>query len=353
MTHKFSLIFLLLFMLISPQLVVGGEPRYPVLDSKFPAAEAKLGWIDNEHVIFHGYEIGKFGQKSADDGHELRETGLFIWDIPQNKVMKYWSIDSQVGLCVFRGAVTFKQRVKPGHDIWNVVTGDLHGAQQRPEEKKLWLNGTSCRLHEEQPEWAVQDGHRRWGLLEDLGYLDFGLSSRADPSKASPVLLYPPDEKIPKQLPFTGEQVRLHVSYFEFADVYLLEGHRETTYAPVIWLLKPDGTVTKVLEPTGKQWEKMGWGHFYLTKKGLLLTGGRGDYASVGTTGGYLLNEGNLTRIIAGFMRPAAVSPDGCKVAFVHVLHSQAGADSFRALQVGKPGTRTLKMIDLCAGKGE
>lgn len=350
MMYKFGAIVLMWVLLVSPQLVAGGEPRYPVLDSKFPAAEAKLGWLDNEHVIFHGYEVRRFGQKSSDDGHELRETGLFIWDIPQNKVSKYWNIDSQVGLCVFHGAVTFKQRAKPGQDIWNVVTGDLNGVQQRREERKAWLNGTSCRLNEEQPKWAVQDGHRRWGLLEEHGYLDFGLPSRADSSKASPVLLYPPDEKSPKKLPFTGEQVRLHVAYFEFADVYLLEGHRETTYAPRIWLVKPDGTATTALEPTGKAWERMGWGHFFLTKKGLLLTGGRGGYGSVGTTGGYLLVKDIPVRIVGGFMRNAAVSPDGCRVVFVHALHSQAEADSFRALLAGKPGTRTLKMINLCQG---
>jgi hypothetical protein len=352
MTRKLAGIVLLLVMVASPQLAGGGELRYPVLDSKFPAAEAKLGWIDNEHVVFHGYEVGKFGQKRA-DGHELRETGIFIWDIFQNKITKYWDIDGQVGLCVFNGIVTFKQRAKPGQDIWNVVSGDLNGAQQRQEERKVWINGTSCRQHEQPPEWMNQDGHRRWALLEEHGYLDFGVTSRADPSKASPVLLYPPDQKNPKPLPFTGEQVRFHLTYFEFAGLYLLEGHRETTYATRIWLLKPDGTVTKVLEPTGKSWEKLGWGHYQLTKKGLLITGGRGDYGTVGSTGGYLLVDDSPVRIVAGFLRNAAVSPDGCKVAFVHELHSQAGADSFRALLAGKPGTRTLKMIDLCAGKGE
>lgn len=135
MRYKFGSICLLWLLFLSPQSAKCGEPRYPVLDSKFPAAEAKLGWLDNERVIFHGYEVGKFGQKTA-DGHELRETGIFIWDVPQNIVKKYWDIDSQVGLCVFHGLVAFKQRAKPGQDVWNVVTGDLNGAQQRLEGKK-------------------------------------------------------------------------------------------------------------------------------------------------------------------------------------------------------------------------
>ncbi|TKB58938.1 MAG: hypothetical protein E8D49_10145 [Nitrospira sp.] len=45
-----------------------------------------------------------------------------------------------------------------------------------------------------------------------------------------------------------------------------------------VWLFKPDGTVTKIFEPTGKEWERMGWGHYQLTKKGLFLVGGTGKY---------------------------------------------------------------------------
>jgi hypothetical protein len=350
MAHRFSLIALLWLLLVSPQLAACEESRYPVLDSKFPAAEAKLGWLDNERVIFHGYEVGKVGQPSPDDGHPMAETGLFIWDTGKDTVTKYWDIDGPVPLCVFRGQVFFSKKLKGKENAWLVVSGPLGKEEQRTVSGGVSVNGHSCRVSDQKPSWMKEDKHRRLRLLEEHGYLDFGIPSRADPSKASPILLYQPNKEHGLQLPFTGEQVRLHAIYFEFANAYLLEGQRETTYAGPIWLLKPDGTVTKVLEPTGKAWERMGWGHFNLTKKGLFLTGGRGDYASAGTTGGYLLREGKPGRVIAGFVRNATVSPDGCRVAFVHVLHSQAGADSAKALREGKPGTRTLKMIDLCKG---
>jgi hypothetical protein len=344
MTYKFGSIVLMWVLLVSPQLVAGGEPQYPVLDSKFPAAEAKLGWIDNERVIFQGYEPGKFGTKSSKDGHVYDITGLFVWNTTTNVIIKHTSIEGLTALCVHAGEVTFAREGM-------LVTGKLGEERQTQFPNKHWFNPNSCRYYVSLPYWRINgQRNRSLPLLETHGYLDFGIPSRVDPSNASPVLLYPSDQKNAMQLPFTGEQVRFSVAYFEFADVYLLEGHRETTYATRIWLLKPDGTVTMALEPTGKPWERMGWGHYQLTKKGLFLTGGRGDYASVGTTGGYLLTNNEPVRIIAGFVRNAAVSPDGCKVAFVHVLHSQAGADSFRALKAGKPGTRTLQMIDLCKG---
>lgn len=339
-----------LLWVLSPQLAACGEPQYPVLDSKFPAAEAKLGWIDNERVIFHGYEVGKVGQPSPDDGHPMAETGLFIWDTKSNKVSKYWDIDGPVPLCVFRGQVFFSKKLKEKENTWLLISGSPGKEEQRTVSRGVSVNGHSCRVSDHKPSWLKEDKHRRLPLLEEHGYLDFGLPSRADPSKASPILLYQPSKEQSIQLPLTGEQVRPHVTYFEFADVYLLESQRETTSAGPVWLLRPNGTVTKILEPAGKAWEKMGWGHFSLTKKGVFLTGGRGGYASVGTAGGYLLREGKPARVITGFVRNAAVSPDGCRVAFVHVLHSQAGADSVKALREGKPGSRTLQMIDFCQG---
>ncbi|TKB95325.1 MAG: hypothetical protein E8D41_00780 [Nitrospira sp.] len=350
MTHRFSLIIMFGLLLMSPQLAAGGEPRYPIKDSKFPAAEAKLGWLDNERVMFHGYDIGKMTQPGPGEGHSTAAEGLFIWDTGKETVTKYWDIDGPVPLCVFRGRVFFLMKLKGKENTWVLVSGPPGKEEQREVSGGVSMNGHSCRVSDHRPSWMKENKHRRLPLLEEHGHLDFGISSRVDPSKASPIVLYQPNNEQGLQLPFTGEQVRLHAIYLEFANAYLLEGQLETTYAGPIWLLKPDGTVTKVLEPTGKAWEKMGWGHFNFTKKGLFLTGGKGDYASAGTTGGYLLREGKPGRVIAGFVRNATVSPNGCRVAFVHVLHSQAGADSAKALREGKPGVRTLKVIDLCTG---
>jgi hypothetical protein len=347
MTRIFSLILLLGLLLVSPQLSAGGEPRYPILDSKFPAAEAKLAWIDNERVMFQGYEPGKFGTKSPKNGHVYDITGLFIWNTATNVVHKHTSIEGLTTLCVHAGEVKF---AKEGM----LISGKLEEeGQQTPFPKKHWFNEVSCRYYTERPYWS-EEGRRGRGfpLLEEHGYVDFGEQSM-DPGKSRPLVLYPPGSKNGVVLPLKSDQVEVPPIYVEFEDAYLLRARQYTSDAVSAWLLKPNGTVSMIFEPQGQAWERMGWGHYFLTKKGLLITGGRGDYAKVGTMGGYLISEGKPVRIVPGLLRNVAVSPDGCKVAFVHVLHSQAGADSFRALQVGKPGTRTLKMIDLCAGKGE
>ncbi|NOS81441.1 MAG: hypothetical protein HOP32_07670 [Nitrospira sp.] len=353
MASKFILTFLLGVFLVSPHLVAGGEPRYPVLDSKFPAAEAKLGWIDNERVMFHGYDVGKMTQPGPGEGYPTAAEGLFIWDTGKGTVTKYWDIEGPVPLCVFQGHVFFSMKLKGKENAWLLVSGPPGKEEQEIVSSGISMNGHSCQASDHKPSWMKEDKHRRLRLLDEHGYLDFGIPSRADRTKATSILLYQPDAKDPLQLPFTGEQVRLHATYYEFQNVYLLEGERMTTYAAPVWLLKPDGSVTTVLEPTGKAWEKMGWGHYQLTKKGLFLVGGSGSYDHVGTMGGYLLSGDRPIRLISGLTRSISVSPSGCKIAFVHARHSLAEAESAQALRQGKPGTRTLKMIDLCAGKGE
>jgi hypothetical protein len=348
MTIKFSLIFFLLFLLVSPQLAACGEPRYPVLDSKFPAAEAKLGWLDNERVIFHGYDIGKMTQPGPGEGYPTAAEGLFIWDTIKGTVTKYWDIDGPVPLCVFQRQIFFTQKLKDKENTWLAITGTFGKEERRLVSQKLWINGFSCRESAHKPEWVKEDKRRRWGLLEEHGHLDFGESSPGEPAKASPIVLYLPGKVQGIQLPFTGEQIRLHVTYSEFDNSYLLEGHRITTRAGPVWRLKPDGAVTKILEPRGKAWEGIGWSGIHLTRKGLFLIGGSAGYGTVGTAGGYLLAKNAPEKLIAGLVWNESISPDGCKIAFVHVLHSQAGADSAKALREGKPGSRTLKVIDLC-----
>jgi hypothetical protein len=338
-----TLLGVLLVFITFPKLVIGGESRYPIKDSQFPAAEAKLGWLDNDRVIFHGYEVGKFGTKSPKDGHIYDITGLFIWDTTTNTVRKYASLEGLTTLCVHAGEVTFAREGM-------LVTGKPDEERQEPFPKKYWFNPNSCRYYTERPYWS-EEGRKGRGtpLLEQHGYVDFGEQSM-DPAKSRPLVLYPPGSKDRVLLPLKSDQVDVPPLYVDFADAYLLKAIQRTSDVAAIWLLKSDGTVTQVLEPRGVAWERMGWGPSFLTKKGLFLVGGRAGYDTVGTAGAYLLKASSPLKLISGLVWNVEISPNGCKVAFVHVPHSKAGADSFRALQAGRPGTRTLKLIDLCQG---
>ncbi len=344
-----SVLLLLVVLLMNVQLTTAGDP-YPIKDSSFPAAEAKLGWLDNKRVIFHGYEIGKVGQPSPDDGHLLAETGLFIWDTENETVTKYWDIDGQVPLCVFRGRVSFMLRLKSEDGVRLRVMGKVGEEEQIRTVGDDWVNSVSCRYHEIKPNW-YDDKRVRVGLREDHGYLDFGPRAAADTYDVSRVTLHRPNEmKKDVVLPLDPTRISNLVEYAEFENVYVIKGTSNTTAAVHVWLLRPEGIITELFKPSGKAWEQFGWDTYHLTKKGLFLAGGRGGYADIGKSGGYLFSQGMPMRLIAGHVRNVSVSPDGCKIAFVHVLHSLAGAESAKALRQGKPGTRSLKMIELCKG---
>jgi hypothetical protein len=333
-------------------LTAAKESAYPIIDSKVPVDEQTHPvWLNNDQVLFMGFELDPANPPKHAETGWLIPRGAYVWNVAKETVVRDHSWDGTTNWCVSNNFRSFLRLRSDTEKTYDLMTGTPGKEQVQAYSSKHWFNRISCRYYTTLPYWRQESGKDRFiPLLEEHGYLDFGLPSRADPSKSSLVQLYRPNEKDPQQLPFTGEQVRLHVDYFEFANAYLLEGYRETTYATRIWLLKPDGTVTTALEPAGKAWERMGWGHYQLTKKGLFLIGGTSKYDQTNTTGGYLLIDGEPKRLVPGFLRNVAVSPNGCKIVFVHALHSKAEADSVKALREGKPGTRTLKMIDLCQG---
>ena len=354
MKRKLALIVVLLLVGLSPQLAACGEPHYPIKDSKVPVDEQTHPvWLNNNQIIFMGYELDPANPpKQVGLAWEIPR-GVYVWDLEKGTAARDHSWDGTNSWCV-SGKFRSFHRLRPGTEkTYDLVQEKAGEEQVLPLPAKHWFNGISCRYYISLPYWRVEGKQNQsLPLLEKHGYLDFGVPIWVDPSgKATPLVLYRPDHEKSVELPLTGRQVQFHTSYAEFADAYLLQGEQRTSDAVPVWQLNPDGMLKKILDPKGRDWERIGWGHFYLTKKGLLLTGGRGDYGSVGTTGGYLLADDKPIRIIAGFVRNASVSPDGCKMVFVHALHSQAEADSAKAVREGKSGTRTLKMIDFCKGE--
>ena len=62
-----------------------------------------------------------------------------------------------------------------------------------------------------------------------------------------------------------------------------------------------------------------------------------------GDAGGYLLGKDNTVhKLITGYLNGETVSPDGCKIAFVHYPYLDATL-------VADPAPITLKMINFCS----
>jgi hypothetical protein len=356
MTHRFSLFLLLGLLLVSPQLSAGGEPRYPVWDSKVPVDEQTHPvWLNNSQVIFMGYELDPTNPpKQIGLAWEIPR-GVYVWDLQKGTAVRDHSWDGTNSWCV-SGEYRSFHRLRSGTDkTYDLVQGKVGEEQVQTLPAKHWFNKISCHYYTSLPYWRVEGKQNQsLPLLEKHGYLDFGVPIWVDPSgKDKDIILYKQNPKQSVNLPLTGRQVEFQTSYAEFADAYVLKGKQRTSDAVPVWQLNPDSTLMKILDPKGRDWERIGWGNVNLTKKGLFLVGGRAGYDTVGTAGAYLFVNDHPLRLIAGLVWNESVSPDGCKVAFVYVMHSLAGTESVQALRQGKPGTRTLKIIDLCEGKGE
>jgi len=71
------------------------------------------------------------------------------------------------------------------------------------------------------------------------------------------------------------------------------------------------------------------------TRKGIFLIS---KATSLKAQGGYLINGETATKLSASYPSAAAVSPDGCRVAYIAAERDRA--------------PYTVSMIDLCAGDG-
>ena len=77
-------------------------------------------------------------------------------------------------------------------------------------------------------------------------------------------------------------------------------------------------------------------------KNGFVLPHGKAKGPKdAGNTGPHLLRDGKLIKLLSGYYKSPVVSPDGCKLAFVHYLYSDA-------TKIKDPGRITLKAINVC-----
>jgi hypothetical protein len=146
-----------------------------------------------------------------------------------------------------------------------------------------------------------------------------------------------------------------NVRYAEFTKGYFLYGHvyfdeklgRWSSSWPegrphVAWWLTPEGKVTEL--PIANYEGLMRSMHeFYPVLNGIFFvtSSSRGRYP--GTMGGYLLNGNEAVHVIAGRLSNVSVSPNGCRVAFVHdPSDTEHGKDRLDRI--------TVKMADLCQG---
>jgi hypothetical protein len=83
---------------------------------------------------------------------------------------------------------------------------------------------------------------------------------------------------------------------------------------------------------------------YYPTREGIFIYSHKtDDLAKPGDAGGYLARKGRVTKLITGLVDSVSVSPDACRVAFIHDPYDTIyGKDRLERI--------TVKSINLCRG---
>lgn len=348
MTHKFSGMFLLGLLLLSPQLAAcagGGSQVLPVKEADFGVRDQQPFWLDNTHVLFRGY-TGSEGVLGKDFRY-LNEA-WYVWDIEGGTVSKDTQFEGAGPECINGHTKSYVLRYPTDNETPKRQA--FVNGQKNTLPDRTWLNPISCRLSSTEPSWVVK-GRATRPLLEEHGYLDRGEFGEDRHSK-DPILYYRVGITEPISLGLEASRVEPLVTYYPFASAYLLEGVPTDGYAPPpLWLLHPEGRLDQIFSPKGKAWaespvagrkERFSWGPFHLTKRAFFIV--ETSVPKVDGSekaGGYLLDGDTPRRVVQGSLRWGTVSPDGCKIAFITRRWRGNGPEEKRA---------KLQVIDVCHG---
>jgi hypothetical protein len=308
---------------ISPQLAACAEVNsvYPVLDSGRRGLGVH-GWLDNDKVVFYS-ELGA----KAHEGPSILDGGYYVWDIAAGKLNKDPSLEGAAKLCVQGDYVTFLRKAPTDEKKWLVVTRVKGLETVTPLVNAEWFNRFSCRYYEQKPQW--DRGHASLPLLEEHGSLFF-----KDSRENNPIMFFSPTSEKGVPLPIGTRQVWHNlVQYAPFKNAYLLYPiayidpgtGKEDPIGPwpkgkpvPMWWLTPDGKVTTEHIPY-MPFMRGGSRGFYPTRAGIFITSHKtDDLGKPGDAGGYLAQASSVEKLITGLLENVSVSPDGCKVAFLH-----------------------------------
>jgi len=364
MTHKFSLIILLWLLLLSPQLAACGERNYVLKHSGFSAStqQQPVFWLDNDRVIFTGHQV--FPEKKRKDADPLLEQGIYIWDTRNNHVDNF-AKDASLG-CYFQGYIRYRVGLEAKKGLMGKERTYVTWTEDRKYTyvQETW-KGEPPESHDQQEVRSHRITCRSYKprgmpadyveLLPEHGYLSFKFSLlEPPPGPSMPITWYRPGASEGTKLPLTYAQVNSGLVYYlEFVQAYLLYSHnyfdpvtgRDSADWPkelpkVFWLMKPDGTVTTHQVPNiyGS------WRHVRPLRHGVFGFGGVGSVGKIprnpGNAGAYWIDGDHAHRLSAGLVNIMAVSPDGCKVAFVNEPHDE----------LPMRDRVTLHALDVCLG---
>ena len=295
----------------------------------------EIQWLDDERVLFVGKKPGA----------RREHKGLHVWTLGGDVVL--YKLGAR-GLCLQGDTVSYIVRKNVG-DVSGYFQGKYGDETRR--DRQSYSDKLNCRTLSAYPGNEVD---QVWKLLLDgHGYLDVG--KLAPFNELPPVRHHSNDTVEPIAMPFNRRQIiREKTRFYPFKNAYLLYGPHDDEHQLVgrkdlsrtasqpVWWLHPDGNV-EVIELGAGPWLRGGSVFMVGTHQGIVIVfhGGMISRREPGDQGAYLVQGGNIRRLLKGYITAPSVSPDGCKVA---LSHSPSVYDD----QPGKLNKRTLKIIKFC-----
>lgn len=297
-------------------------------------------WLDNERVLFVGTEPG-LREIRKSDGKEVARIGLYTWDTRSDKVTRHSDLSGKV--CFSQGYIRYivvrEEQVVLNEGPFRRERQTIRKLGANEDAGRAFVNPFTCkevskaeRLSDPRPGILLKDGH---GVLDTQG-------GHAQFAK-KPVLFYPLDKKESITLPISNHDTVV-VRYSEYLGAYVFKEGRSIFKGPQkVWYLYPDGRFKEVVVPDGP-WMQ-GSTNYMPTKKGLFMVshsskGWSGKGLSPHNRGGFLVEDGDVEKLVNGYITGFAVSPNGCIVAMS--IQSASGNDKNYV-----PGI--MKTINLCA----
>jgi hypothetical protein len=312
------------------------ESPFKVIDTGFwvsPTSNEQTWWLDNDRILF---------PSGKDLIPNRLPNKIKVWSLSTGQLV---SSDLDSVTCVREGQVFYGVKNGSANKMATFFRGPFENAKEHPNpdgSDSMHPENHSMRLDSTfDCDWVPKDppsigGPYRFKLRGE-NYLNV-LEPRTQSSKGKAIYHVSPDDP-GREVPFYG------FTYSEFLDAYVVD---KGIFDPVkpetssFWILERNGDLKEVPYPKTLLHGRV---TMYPVKQGYLVeyNSGRTTETDPGDRGLYLINGEKVQRLIVGSIHGISISPDGCKVAFVHARNTK---EYFSRV---KP-YRTLKVIDFCSG---
>ena len=311
-------------------------PRYQIFEMRsdmtrpvFPAVDQNVAWLDEERVLFEGWD-----RRLKDTEPSLRQAtgawrGLYIWNIRTGDVTRHTNEPLRSSMCFADGYVNYGV-ARGGQQVYlEGLFGKEKPTVPLPSQSRdRQVNRFTCMSYDRSSLPRPLIGGGIEPLRPEHGWLEHsGNASWLRPNDKTLIRLEHETQPIKQVFP---------QKYSAVSGNYLFwQPFRDKT-----WLIEPTGRMVLQAPPA----EDIGKGRIEPAAGGASLLRARGINTRAawdpGTSGLYVYKSGPAERIFRGIVDAMSVHPHGCLVAVILDPWDREGREP------------QLKAVNICLGDG-